>query len=403
MSKTVTIPTDGMNPFVVMHNGVKYVYTPGETVDVPDGVALEIEEYKRWREKHPGENVPPFGAGGGAQPDLSQNDPNAPDYVKNRTHYEGLETIIEEREVRAWFEEPGLAASRMPQVGEKLTVTFNGEAYKCAAWEIDGNIGLGNGEADGINKGENVPFAIEFWVDGEEVFANISTAIIGENTISIVDDSGNTLIEGTFSVEEDVDEPMYSPDIPLDQPLNVGNTYKVVYDGVPYECVAWEVSGDIFLGNGEIDGYDHIEDVPFMIGTYSLDNELVWYLAFFGNDSHTVSVSEAVVKKLDPKYLPDVGGGENYDIDIVGRDNVWTLVAGSFEDIKTRLINGDVFNCRIRSCSTYNSDAYYAASIMYNMEDEDISISVLGITTSTVKVHQVVIRPDNSVGFYYSS
>lgn len=60
MSKTVTIPTDGMNPFVVMHNGVKYVYTPGETVEVPDGVALEIEEYKRWREKHPGENVPPF-------------------------------------------------------------------------------------------------------------------------------------------------------------------------------------------------------------------------------------------------------------------------------------------------------------------------------------------------------
>lgn len=60
MSKTVTIPTDGMNPFVVIFNGVKYVYTPGETVEVPDGVALEIEEYKRWREKHPGENVPPF-------------------------------------------------------------------------------------------------------------------------------------------------------------------------------------------------------------------------------------------------------------------------------------------------------------------------------------------------------
>ena len=87
MSKTVTIPTDGMNPFVVIFNGVKYVYTPGETVEVPDGVALEIEEYKRWREKHPGENVPPFGAGGGAQPDLSQNDPNAPDFVKNRPFY----------------------------------------------------------------------------------------------------------------------------------------------------------------------------------------------------------------------------------------------------------------------------------------------------------------------------
>ena len=86
MSKTVTIPTDGMNPFVVIFNGVKYVYTPGETVEVPDGVALEIEEYKRWREKHPGENVPPFGV----QPDWNQNDPNAPDFVKNRTHYTKL-------------------------------------------------------------------------------------------------------------------------------------------------------------------------------------------------------------------------------------------------------------------------------------------------------------------------
>lgn len=83
MSKTVTIPTDGMNPFVVISNGVKYVYTPGETVTVPDGVALEIEEYKRWRDKYYGITPAPFGA----KPDLSQNDPNAPDFVKNRTHY----------------------------------------------------------------------------------------------------------------------------------------------------------------------------------------------------------------------------------------------------------------------------------------------------------------------------
>ena len=83
MSKTVTIPTDGMNPFVVIFNGVNYVYTPGETVTVPDGVALEIEEYKRWRDKYYGITPKPFGA----QPDLSQNDPDAADYVKNRTHY----------------------------------------------------------------------------------------------------------------------------------------------------------------------------------------------------------------------------------------------------------------------------------------------------------------------------
>lgn len=62
MSKKVTIPNDGMKPFVVMHNGEKYVYAPGETIDVPDGVALEIEEYKR--KKLHGEAIPPFGVGG---------------------------------------------------------------------------------------------------------------------------------------------------------------------------------------------------------------------------------------------------------------------------------------------------------------------------------------------------
>jgi hypothetical protein len=53
-----------MNPFVVTHNGEKYVFTPGETVEVSDGVALEIEEYKRWREKYYGTIDPPYEGGG---------------------------------------------------------------------------------------------------------------------------------------------------------------------------------------------------------------------------------------------------------------------------------------------------------------------------------------------------
>lgn len=96
MSKKVTIPTDGGNPFVVILGGIKYVYKPGETVEVPDGVALEIKEWERWKNKYHGAVQPPFAAGGGGvQPDLSQNDPNAADYVKNRTHYEET-TVVNE-------------------------------------------------------------------------------------------------------------------------------------------------------------------------------------------------------------------------------------------------------------------------------------------------------------------
>lgn len=57
--KTVTIP-EGMNPFVVYSNGVKYVYSPGETVEVPDGVAIEIEEYRDAQNKKPGAVDAPF-------------------------------------------------------------------------------------------------------------------------------------------------------------------------------------------------------------------------------------------------------------------------------------------------------------------------------------------------------
>lgn len=100
MSKKVTIPTDGGNSFVVILGGVKYVYKPGETVDVPDSVALEIEEWERWKDKYRGAVQPPFSAGGGGdgssvQPDLSQNDPNAADYVKNRTHYSDEEILCD--------------------------------------------------------------------------------------------------------------------------------------------------------------------------------------------------------------------------------------------------------------------------------------------------------------------
>lgn len=63
MSKIVTIP-QGMNPFVVIFNGDEYVYEPGTTVRVPDGVAIEIEEYIENQNKKASAAQPPFNTGG---------------------------------------------------------------------------------------------------------------------------------------------------------------------------------------------------------------------------------------------------------------------------------------------------------------------------------------------------
>lgn len=188
MSKTVTIPTDGMNPFVVIFNGVKYVYTPGETVEVPDGVALEIEEYKRWREKHPGENVPPFGA----QPDWEQNDPNAPDFVKNRTHYaETVEATVLEKTTFTELEEEldedsGATRYYYAEFYRELTlvdgktyfVTFNGVRYECV-YDSDSEV-LGNLSIWGEGDDTGEPFVIDPWsacIKTDEPFTVVITTM----------------------------------------------------------------------------------------------------------------------------------------------------------------------------------------------------------------------------------
>lgn len=43
MSKQITIPTDKGTPVIVFLNGVKYTYTAGDTVTVPDEIAALFE------------------------------------------------------------------------------------------------------------------------------------------------------------------------------------------------------------------------------------------------------------------------------------------------------------------------------------------------------------------------
>lgn len=162
MSKQVTIPTDGMNPFVVVHNGQKYVFTPGETVTVPDGIALEIEEYKRWREKYyakPGGN-----SGGGVDVTASVGqtivvkavDENgkpteweAAEY-QPRTHYEEWAELLPEPVSTA--DENGqflIPVDFVFTVGETYKINYNGTEYTCTAYEyIEGEVTavcVGNG------------------------------------------------------------------------------------------------------------------------------------------------------------------------------------------------------------------------------------------------------------------
>lgn len=92
-----------------------------------------------------------------AQPDLSQNDPEAADYVKGRTHYTGdpvETTLIPEQTVA--FEDPGAGfgmANSPVNVdlveGNAYTVIFDGETYECTC-QLFGGVYLIIGSPKGL-------------------------------------------------------------------------------------------------------------------------------------------------------------------------------------------------------------------------------------------------------------
>ena len=104
--------------------------------------------------------------GGSVQPDWNQNDPEAADYVKNRTHYSefGMTTLVETQTVNV--ESPEQAAfDAFPlelNVGSTYTVIWDGAEYKCVSYFAEGPNApcIGNGTLGGLDGGNDEPFLI---------------------------------------------------------------------------------------------------------------------------------------------------------------------------------------------------------------------------------------------------
>ena len=113
------------------------------------------------------------------QADWNQNDETQPDYVKNRTHYAWTETvdIVPEQTVYIDAGDSGdITMNYELTVGNTYSVHLNGETYEGVAWFNDDEwvTGLGNGSLyDCEGFGEDVPFLITDWGDGEgSLFVN---------------------------------------------------------------------------------------------------------------------------------------------------------------------------------------------------------------------------------------
>lgn len=92
--KKITIPKEfGYPTTKVWVNGDKYILETGKEIEVTEEVAEVIEAKIKIYENlfKPDDNEDSdTGGGESVQPDLAQNDETAPDYVKNRTHYEAV-------------------------------------------------------------------------------------------------------------------------------------------------------------------------------------------------------------------------------------------------------------------------------------------------------------------------
>ena len=110
------------------------------------------------------------------QPDLSQNDPEAPDYVKGVIRQESLpggypyktetENVILPETEFTTVESDGMCGADLEATGELIigntyNVTFNGDKYTCVAYDTNIAPAIGNGKlVDGDDTGE--PFFFSF-------------------------------------------------------------------------------------------------------------------------------------------------------------------------------------------------------------------------------------------------
>lgn len=131
--------------------------------------------------------------------------------------------------------------------------------------------------------------------------------------------------EQTVTVGDDLD--VFLCDIQI----TVGTTYRVTFNGVAYDCVAWEspdADADAYIGNGSVLSVDGGGEEPFLIGSWVSSGEGVWLDVTEPGD-YTVSIKGMVetVHQIDEKYLPDADPLQEYDV---------IIKVGNYGDIAPR-------------------------------------------------------------------
>lgn len=133
-------------------------------------------------------------SGSNVQPDWSQNDSAAPDYIKNRPFYTGdpVETVFVEEttapfvDTKHGFYMAEVASTFVAAVGETYKVSWDGATYECACVDFNNMPAIGNFSIVGAGTDTGEPFLI--------VIAN------GPNDQGIQIATADTSASHTFSI-----------------------------------------------------------------------------------------------------------------------------------------------------------------------------------------------------------
>ena len=117
--------------------------------------------------------------------------------------------------------------------------------------------------------------------------------------------------ERTYTFAENKNNGLYLAEFTSTFAAIVGETYKVSWDGTPYECTCVDFSGNTALGNLSITGDGSDTGEPFVMLVSNGKGIII--ATADTSASHTFSISRLVpeIVKIDEKYLPDTVATES--------------------------------------------------------------------------------------------
>lgn len=322
-------------------------------------------------------HVVAIGGGGSGGADFAQNDPNGAGYIANRPLWKEVKgeniAVLPQTDIAFTSDSKnvmGFAENSFIE-GNKYIVMWNGTAHETWCYVDDATFYLGNGELAGVAHKTADPFCIVS-MGGSLCFVYKDTTTAETITLK-VDGVQETIyhqldpkyIPNMYYTEERQDAEILPTSPAIDTgnammgelyvigspiTLEVGKTYKVIYNGTEYESVASEFTLPqigLSVGLGDVDVVTTGTPsgaYPFALAVNDLLVQMGACAAVIpldGSTSITVSIVGygEIIHKIPEKFLPDNYGANVGVLDLPEDAYVDLNEHGSYSTLDTSIVN----------------------------------------------------------------